>query len=306
MTSASDDPELQRLQAWMQAVITHPMGIAQGIESGEARGFIDVAGKDVEQIVNRSSKQSAVERLGVYGNAYFARLLGCMQEDFPATRHAVGDDAFAGFVLRYLQKYPSTSYSLGELHRRFPTFLAESRPAAQDSRNQVAQTSLPVPAPDWIDFVIDLAKLESTYCNVFDGPGEEQLPRLTPASFAGLSPDVWMNTRLRTSASLRLMQFHFPVHVYASAVRKGEPATMPAACETHLAIHRREYIVRRQSLTPRQFQLLSALQNGATIAEAIAASLAETPSADAVSSLGRQLQQDFRIWAGEGYFVAIA
>ncbi len=119
MTLTPDDAELQRLQAWMQAVITHPAGIARGIESDEAKRNVGVPVSDIEQVVTRSSKQSAVERLGVYGNAYFARLLGCMAEDFPATKHAVGEEAFAGFVIRYLQKYPSTSYSLGDLHRRF-------------------------------------------------------------------------------------------------------------------------------------------------------------------------------------------
>jgi hypothetical protein len=288
----------------MQAVITHPVGIAQGIESAQARGLIDVAASDVEQIVTRSSKQSAVERLGVYGSAYFARLLDCMQEDFPATRHAVGDDAFAGFVVRYLQKHPSTSYSLSDLHRQFPSFLADSRPAAQNGLSQP-------PAPDWIDFVIDLATLESTYCDVFDGPGEEQLPRLTPDSLARLTPDEWMRSRLQTSASLKLMEYRFPVHAYASAVRRGEPASIPAASPTRLAIHRRDYIVRRRPLTPLQFSLLGELQRGKTIGEAITESLWSTVNAaDATEStmletLKQQVRTNFREWAIEGYFRGI-
>lgn len=322
MTQSPEDHELQRIQAWMQAVITNPAGIVQGIGSGEAQSQISVPAESVEQIVTRSSKQSAIERLGVYGNAYFARLLGCMQEDFPATRHAVGDDAFAGFVVAYLQKYPSTSYSLGELHRRFPTFLAESRPVAQTflsvqedeaNSNSDSQESLSRQAsPNWIDFVIDLATLESTYCDVFDGPGEEQLSLLTPESLTQLSPDQWMNARLQTATSLKLFHFRFPVQLYASAVRKQEPPTVPPARDTWLAIHRRDYIVRRRPLTLRQYRLLGALQRGLTVSAAIAESLAgmsaaaDSLDANALASLSQQLQTDFREWVIEGYFRGIA
>lgn len=296
-----DSDKLRRIQAWMQTVITHPTGIADGIEAAAAKEHLDTSLDRVEQVVTRSSKQSSVERLSVYGNAYFARLLGCLEEEFPATRQAVGAEAFAGFVSAYLQKHPSTSYSLGDLHRRFPDFLSESRPPA------TAESA----APTWVEFVIDLARLESMYCEVFDGPGEEQLPRLTLESLTTIGPEQWMNSRLTTAASLRLLHLRFPVHVYATAVRKGQPTGMLQPADTWLAVHRKEFIVRRRPLSRRQFMLLSALQNESTVAEAIMASLhdggeaADTIDDEQLAVLSQQLQADFRTWVIEGYFLHV-
>ncbi len=300
MPSINNDDELRRIQAWMQAVISHPGGISQGLATDEARQNLDVEPSNIESVVTRSSKLSAIERLGVYGNAYFARLIGCMEEDFPATRNAVGEQAFTGFAVSFLEKYPSTSYSLGDLHRRFSSFLQESRPETQFAE--------PRP-PDWVDFVIDLAALESTYCDVFDGPGEEQQSLLTPERLSQIDPEQWMAARLQTAESLKLLHFRFPVQIYASAVRKGETASMPAAHETWLAVHRRDYVVRRRPLSSRQFRLLNALQRGLTVSEAIAQSFAaadaETFNDQTLDALGQQMQTDFREWAIEGYFRSV-
>ena len=64
--------ELERIQQWMQAVITHPQGIAAGIDSPDARQSIDVAAADIERVISRSQALDSVQRLAVYGNAYYA------------------------------------------------------------------------------------------------------------------------------------------------------------------------------------------------------------------------------------------
>ena len=51
----NDTPrELDQIQRWMQAVIMHPDGIADGIASATARAEIDVSADDVERVINRS------------------------------------------------------------------------------------------------------------------------------------------------------------------------------------------------------------------------------------------------------------
>ena len=137
--------ELDKLQLWMQTVITHPGGVAAGINSSAARQYVDVAANDVERIVSRSRALTSIERLEVYGNAYYARLVECMAAEFPATQHAVGEEAFGGFVLDYLQQFPSTSYTLGDLGAAFPGYLGSSRPPRESD------------GPDWADFLVDLA-----------------------------------------------------------------------------------------------------------------------------------------------------
>src|SRR6516162_5491651 len=124
--------DLDRLQRWLQSVITHPGGVAAGVASDEARRLIDVAPADAGRVVTRSRALTALERLEIYHRAYHARLLECLREEFPVLEHALGRDVFDQFALGYLQKYPSHSYTLNQLGTCFPQFLAESRPPASD------------------------------------------------------------------------------------------------------------------------------------------------------------------------------
>ena len=69
-----------------------------------------------------------MDRLAIYGSAYYLRLLECMREEFPATAHALGEETFDGFAAAYLQQYPSRSYTLCQLGTHFARFLVETRP----------------------------------------------------------------------------------------------------------------------------------------------------------------------------------
>ncbi len=283
--------DLSQIQRWMQTVITHPDGIAAGIDSPAARQSIDITAADVEQVISRSQALDSVQRLHVYGSAYYTRLIECLAVEFPAVHAAVGEDAFGGFVFGYLQQYPSTSYTLGDLGAGFPQYLAESRPPRTDD------------GPDWADFLVDLATLERTYSEVFDGPGEEREQLLTADDLLAVPADRWGDVRLRTARSLRFLELRFPVHEFATAVRRGKTATMPAATTTRLAISRRDYIVRRRPLAPLPDRLLQQLQQGETLGAAIEAAVA-ADEAD-MSSLADHLREWFRLWTQEGYFLGL-
>src|SRR5271170_7709909 len=124
--------QLAQIQRWLQAVITHPDGGEAGLASALARNEIDVSPDRVEDVVDPSKRRTSVERLEVYANAYYARLLECLRDEFPALLHAVGDDVFDGLAFGYLQAYPSTSYTLSNLSRNFAQFLEETRPRDDD------------------------------------------------------------------------------------------------------------------------------------------------------------------------------
>lgn len=284
--------QLDRLQRWMQSVITHPEGVSAGIESDAARAHIDIEAAEIETLVNRSRAQDSIERLRVYGNAYYARLIECMAGEFPATQTALGEEAFGGFVMGYLQVSPSTSYTLGELGRGFPDYLFNSRPPRE------------IEGPDWADFLIELATLELTYSEVFDGPGEEQMELLKADDLLSIAPEKWGDARLQTAPSLRMLKFQFPVQEYASAVRhQQQEATVPQPQETRLAINRRDYIVRRRPLPELAFAILEQLQQGATLADAIGTAVADH-DVD-MMTLANRLQQWFRSWTRDGYFVGV-
>ncbi|HJZ92317.1 MAG TPA: DNA-binding domain-containing protein [Gemmataceae bacterium] len=282
--------ELDQIQKWMQAVITHPGDIESGIASAEARAHIDVGPEEVERVVTRSRALAAADRLRVYGNAYFARLLECLREEFAVLAHALGEELFDEFASGYLQAYPSRSYTLNHLGANFPAYLAETSPAGEDDSG-------------WTTFVIDLATLERIYGEVFDGPGVEGREPLSADALLTVPPARWVDACLVPAAGFRLVKLRSPVHEYITAVRRKEDPPPPTLAETLLAVHRRDYVVRRHRLTRPQFELLGAVMSGAPVGEAIGrAADAAGPDADALFT---DLQSWFRTWAAEGLFQAV-
>lgn len=275
----------------MQAVVTHPDGVAAGIESDAAREYFDVSVDSIETIVTRSQALSSVERLGVYANAYYARLLECLREEFPTLVHALDEETFNGFAFAYFQDHPSQSYTLGDLGRDFPQHLVDTRP----ERDR--------PDADWADFVIDLAIVERTFSEVFDGPGVENVPTLDSEQLLAIPPERWPHCRLVPVPCLRLLPLRFPVHQYISSVRRQQPAEIPPPQPTWLVVTRREFMVRRFAVSSAAYLLLSSFVEGATVLEAIE-KVADDPEVDP-EQLVSQLREWFQEWAAAGLFLSV-
>ena len=173
----------------------------------------------------------------MYNRDYFARLLDCVRESYPVLCHALSEDAFGAFALDYLQKYPSRSYTLNDLGANFPRYLRDTRPPDEAG----------VAGSSWPDFVIDLATLEWTYNEVFDGPGVEGRRLLRPEQLRRIAPGRWPEARLLPVPCLRLLALRYPVHDYYTAVRRKKEPDFPGPAETLLAVSRRRYVIRRSS-----------------------------------------------------------
>lgn len=287
-TNSEDSFTLQQIQKWMQSVITHPAGVHAGMVSENAKQLL---GENSElEIALPSERLSAEDRLKIYSDAYIARLIECLQADFPALQHAVGDETFGSFVVGYLQKFPSTSYTLADLSQHFPDYLNEIRPEETKGTDE----------PNWADFLIDLATLELCYNEVFDLPGEEQIENRLNEQILELDEERWPLCRLIPSKTLRLMELQFPIHEYISAVRKEQEPEFPAASPTYLAISRRDYIVRRQAISEQQWKLLKELQHGKPIVEAL-----EVFDAEEVESIAPQLFEWFKQWTAAKLFCGL-
>lgn len=280
---------LDQLQQWMQAVIIHPGGIVAGVEAESALAIIAIAPEQVEGLITRSQSQSGIERLEIYSRAYFARLLECLRSQFPQFAKALGEELFARFAYGYLMQYPSQSYTLANLGDRFVPYLAETRPADAS-------------AAAWPDWLIDLARLEWQFDQVFEGAGNEGQPQLAAEQIRSLPADRWPEARFVPAPCLRLLTLRYPIHEYYRALRQGEPAHPPRAETTHLAISRREYIVRYFALDEPQHALLSAIVGGATLGEAIEQLAQQQSDLDV---LANQLHAWFELWTAEGFFSRI-
>jgi len=294
MNSDGTPRDLGAIQRWMQSVIMNPDGVEAGIESSAARDEMDVAVEQVERVICRSATQTSIERLSVYANAYYARLLEVLAAEYPALVHALGEDLFQQFAFGYLQKSPSQSDTLSDLSVNFPQYLAATRPD-RDPGNV---------APDWADFLIDLAVLERTYSEVFDGPGVERRTVLGSDELARIAPEEWPDLRLVPVPCLRLLRLQFAVHEYASAVRRHEEPELPAPAPTWLIVTRRNYVVRRVAVQEPEFKVLASLVDGDTIGEALTS--VERTWQGTFEDLAAEVRRWFRDWSAAGYFLGIA
>jgi hypothetical protein len=306
------------VQQWFQAVVTHPAGAAAGAASPAAQRLVRLDRGSLERLVRRSRRLTAEQRLEIYANAYYARLLECMRDTFPVLAQVLGAEVFDSFAFDYLQRYPSRSYTLYRLAESFPRFLDETRPD-----QPLAAGAAGAASPAWPDFLIDLATLELAIAEVFDGLGAEGEPLLAPADLlARRAGGDFAKARLAAVPCLRLLRFGYPVNAFyssARAMRSRQPAESPeildARAETaaadlpipdpgeeHVALSRTDYVVRRYPLTPFEAAVLAALLAGAAVGDAIAGAAAASELPD--DELAAQLDAAFRRWTTSGFFRA--
>lgn len=281
-----NEASLDDLQRWFQAVVTHPGGVDLGVKSDEARAAIEAAGANA--VVTPSSRQSADERLAVYAHAYWARLLECLQEEYPVLRAAVGDEAFDGLIVDYLQDYPSRSYTLGQLGGRLADHLSATRPADDD----------------FAAAVVELCRFERAINEVFDAPGGETLGYLTVEHLAAVPADRRGDLRLVPLATFQLLRFDFDVNAWFTALRTSPAeAGPPERRASFVALSRRGYVVRRHPLSHVQYDLLTELRSGSTLGRSLATITAD--HAAAVDEIAASLGMWFAEWSAAGFFRSV-
>lgn len=287
---------LDTVQRWFQTVMSHPEGVASGIDAAEAQKLIGLQRSELEKVIRRSKNLTAEERLGIYANAYYARLMECLRESFPVLAKTLGREVFDGFAFDYLQRYPSRSYTLNRLGDHFAAFLDETRPDRTDDQ--------PNPPVSWPDFLIDLTRLEWSIEQVFDGPGVEGQTLLSADDLRALGPAGFGEAKLILVVCLQLLCFKYPVNDYYTRIRRlkdgQECPSPPEPVEQFLALTRRDFVVRRIELTSAQHALLKALQAGSSVAESIAAAAEWTDVPD--DAFASAIRDWFAGWTAAGFF----
>ncbi len=110
-------------------LISAPEGVAAGLAALPDRERALPFGLD--GWLRDDERLSAIERLDVYANMYFFRLLDCLAEDFPAIHAVVGHERFHALVRDYLTIHPSEHPSVRMLGRALGDLL-ETHPLSAE------------------------------------------------------------------------------------------------------------------------------------------------------------------------------
>ena len=273
------DPGLDRVQRWLQAcILTQGPPEEAVLSAGEQAG---IAPEVARGLVLPSKTLSVLERLEIQRGMFLPRMEEALAIDYPALKHFLGAEAFMRLVARYVETYPSKSYTLNRLGDHLPEFLRTEKSLAKN------------------EFCVDLATLEYALTMVFDGretvPLSEQAVRAVPA-------DTWEGARLRPIEAFRLLAFDYPVSQYIGAIAEENAFPRIARKKTWVVAYRRNYQVHRMDLKEPAYELLTALASGRTLGEAIETLLARRSRTAVKQS---HLFDWFRGWMAEGLFQAV-
>ncbi|HVU51515.1 MAG TPA: DNA-binding domain-containing protein [Polyangia bacterium] len=254
----AEGPGLAELQRRFFELVTGPEGVARELA---ARGLPPEA---LAAIIAGDARASAVERLDVYANMYFFRILDVLRADYPKLVAVLGDGAFHDLATDYLQAHPSRHPSLRFVGAALPGFVAAHAAAARRP---------------WLG---ELAALEWARVDVFDRADADVLGR---DALAGLGPEEFADLRLVPVPACALVPAAFAVEDPWRAVEAGSSPEAPGrAGDGHaILVWRRGLVVHHRAVEGGERRALDLLLAGTTFG-ALCAALGEALGSDAAAA----------------------
>ncbi len=215
--------------------------------------------------------------LGIYGNAYGARLREALEHDHAVLGTYLGDALWERMCEGFIATHPSRVRSLRDFGAGLPDFLASHEPFA--AHPQLAE----------------LARFERCLLDGFDAADDA---RLAWDDLLALPPAQWPTARLGLHPSFQLVECGYNSVESWQAIKAGQAPPSPVAAPSGWALWRDEARVSRfRSLDPRERVAIGLFLHGGSFAGLCEALATELEPADVpVVALG-YLQS----WCQEGW-----
>jgi len=256
-------PTLSETQRLLWSLITAPEGVPRALAEPD-RG--PALARALERTVRSGERLSAVERLDVYANMYFFRLLDVIKHDYPAVLAVAGEQNFHNLVTDYLLVHVPSHPSLRYAGAHLAPFIRTH------------------PLRDVFPALFDLARLEWALVDAFD---VEDAPVLTAGDLAVFAPERWGALRFRFHPSVQMLDCDWEVHALRQHVDRDEAVGTAAPGRTTLCVWRGDWRVYYRALAELEGRVLRLLLRGADCAAACALaaeSVGDDPAAAAVAS----------------------
>ncbi|MEO6280794.1 DNA-binding domain-containing protein [Roseateles sp.] len=208
--------------------------------------------------------------LAVYRDAYRARLVAALADNYTVLARALGDEAFDALGRAYIAAQPSRHPSIRWFGHELAGFMAEA------GDDLVPHASL-----------VDFAAMDWALRGAFDAA---EAPPLDPAALAALGPDDWAGLVLQLQPSAQRVPLAYAIEPAWRVLREWEPELgsdqpelpEPAPHEHVLLAWRQGLETRWRSLEPLEAALLNAVAAGtpfALLCERAAAELGDPEAA---------------------------
>ena len=259
------EPTLAELQTWMKWAFTDPRGLSEALDGAPfprtipAALFQEPGPRQIEAIADPATR---VERLTIYAEAYYSRLLEAMSIDFPAVRKLLETcpegDRFRGVVAEYLAHHPSRSPNIVDLGRSFPGFLATHELNGR------------------FPFLAELATVEWLMLEAFYA---ESVPPIDAAALAAIPPERWPEATFELDPSVRAFEARGPIDALWRALVSAEGDGVPDFEERPglLLVFREGADCRAQFLEADQRGVFEGLRQGRSLGDVFDSLTADAP-----------------------------
>lgn len=268
-------PSLRDFQLWVKWVITDPRGVTHALGDptpnvAQFKNRYTSPTPSYLEFISSSSSTERIERLDIYAEGYFSRILDCMGETFSRTRKAVGDETFTLLVADYLKAFPSRFTSIDEVGCDFPKFVIKFDV---------------IKLPEWVS---DLARFEWSWLESF----YTEDVRVQPAWQEELAKNP--DSPLLVHSSVRLVRSQWPLHRLIQLIDSAEETVggdFSKKSESAMIIYRTSEEIHYQEISLSSVQILQKLKNGDSLNEA----LRQIQNIDHID-----ISQTFSFWVAQG------
>ena len=236
-------------------MITEPTGVEQALQKAVTDS--DKTGNALEQplscilqYVSTSGELSKIERLSIYAEGYFARILEVLEQDFCTVANILEKDSFAKLVADYLKKCPSTYTNISSIGKDIPRFVRDYEMTRD------------------YEFLWDLAELEWKIIESFYA---KNLEKLEVARLQKISEAEWPNAVFQLDPSVHLIKSNWAVHelwTKRNVPELDDLVTSMDEIENHLIVYRnRNGNVCVESASCEKFSILTKMHEHLSLLE---------------------------------------
>lgn len=224
----------------------------------------------------RPTPQGGPPRLGIYRNAYRARLTDALRENYPVLHRVQGDEAFDELAERFIAACPSQHPSIRWFGNALPAWLAANH-------DQLSHPAL-----------ADLTRMEWALGTAFDAADDAPL---SVEQLLAVAPEDWPELRFFAHPSLRLIALGWAVEPLWRALSDNPDAetAAPEPQPHHLLAWRQNDQTQWRSVETFEADLLQAALSGQSFAE-----LCERAAATQGEQAAAAVAGHLRIWVEAG------
>ncbi|HVN91523.1 MAG TPA: DNA-binding domain-containing protein [Candidatus Binataceae bacterium] len=267
---------LEELQRLIYRLVVAPNGVGEGLTLEES-----LPDGGLEAVIIGDDRLSAEQRLDIYANAYFYRLLDVFKEDFPATLAVLGETDFHNLITGYLVEYPPAEPSVAHAGQHLADFIRQH------------------PLQKRATFLADLATLERALIESFCA---SDMDPLDATAMHTIGPEEWPSLQMRLHPASQLLELDHTIEPLMRSVERGESWSYPPRKAETILVWRRDTQVFYRTVETLERDALLLTQTRASFASICALIAESCDKADPTVVINQLLSR----WIADEIFVRSA